>query len=793
MPTRNIVRWLPKGLFRELTRSCLSSVNWSFYARETAMVWQAMPDDDWQGEVGAFSYEIIGYGDLEPKKQRHAMELADKTLRDVAQPIEQGDGKPFFVPSFGGRGALLISGDYRHPLRVLEQFVERITETNQRSAAEYRLALRYALHHGAFCHGAHRLGAALEHCQRIFEHSDARDGQVIASDAYRAKVLAFGSIPEGLFQPLASLVDGQGRSHRVFNVRQNPGFGIDPPEVREPLALNLAREHELRRRVEQLLPELWQAVATARRRKDSAFQLFDRFEGSMRLLATCLADPDARHLDRIARLNRWLESDMKRLRELDVGDCFEAVPIDPLFRGIAAWAGADGDRDAVEIPNDLLLEACLPHWQQRQNLLGELREVETALDVRAYLLTGERDLICMECAELRIILDRDPLPVADLIAARTRLERLRINLLDRLKSLTQLFLGIYADRLPPGAVFQDAEHAPELVILSAGRFVMGSPRDEKGRSDDGLGFDEDPQHEVRIGHRFAVGRYPVTFEEYDRFATETVRERPNDEGWGRGRRPVMAVSWDDARDYASWLSQETGQSYRLPSEAEWEYACRAGTTTRHSWGDDEPTTERANFDQKVGKTTEVGSYPANPWGLYDMHGNVGEWVEDVWHSSYKGAPSDGRAWTTGDDSLFRMVRGGSWLSLPRDLRSAARDYSSGTYDRVSTWGFRVARTLSRSESLPLDPSPPYPLRFLAAWRDRLAGYLAGRRLSLHAEKTFVEATRSPARYLGFELPLTDRLGPTANTRRVISWPAAAPGSAIQGTSARPIEVGTRRA
>jgi formylglycine-generating enzyme required for sulfatase activity len=196
---------------------------------------------------------------------------------------------------------------------------------------------------------------------------------------------------------------------------------------------------------------------------------------------------------------------------------------------------------------------------------------------------------------------------------------------------------------------------------------------------------------VRIGHRFAVGRYPVTFEEYDRFATETVRERRDDEGWGRGRRPVINVFWNDARDYASWLSQETGKPYRLLSEAEWEYACRAGTTTRYSWGDHPPTPEQANFGQNVSKTSEVGAYPANPWGLYDMHGNVWEWVEDVWHSSYEGAPSDGRAWTTGDDSR-RVLRGGSWDSGPGDLRSAFRNWLNAV-SRYDFIGFRVARTL----------------------------------------------------------------------------------------------------
>ena len=238
----------------------------------------------------------------------------------------------------------------------------------------------------------------------------------------------------------------------------------------------------------------------------------------------------------------------------------------------------------------------------------------------------------------------------------------------------------------PGEVFRDIDEpswCPEMVVIPPGTFMMG-------------GDEEGPQHEVRIAHRFAVGRYPVTFEEYDRFARKTGRGRPDDRNWGRGRRPVVHVSWDDTQAYVKWLSKETGQPYRLLSEAEWEYACRAGTTTRYSWGDDPPTPEQANFSANIGKTSEVGSYPPNPWGLYDMHGNVWERVEDCWNESYEGAPKDGSPWTSGDCSR-RVVRGGSWDFEPRILRSAYRSMSlSG--DRVSYLGFRVARTLSRSES-----------------------------------------------------------------------------------------------
>jgi formylglycine-generating enzyme required for sulfatase activity len=155
---------------------------------------------------------------------------------------------------------------------------------------------------------------------------------------------------------------------------------------------------------------------------------------------------------------------------------------------------------------------------------------------------------------------------------------------------------------------------------------------------------------------------------------------------------VVCVSWENAKAYVAWLSQETGQPYRLLSEAEWEYACRAGTTTRYWWGDDPPTPEQANFGRNVRGTTEVGTYPANPWGLHDMHGNVWDWVEDCWNESYQGAPSDGSAWMSGDCSR-RVLRGGSWTYGGRAvLRSAFRGRSFADF-RSFNRGFRVARTL----------------------------------------------------------------------------------------------------
>jgi formylglycine-generating enzyme required for sulfatase activity len=241
--------------------------------------------------------------------------------------------------------------------------------------------------------------------------------------------------------------------------------------------------------------------------------------------------------------------------------------------------------------------------------------------------------------------------------------------------------------IPASGSWQDCEQCPWMISLPDSTFTMGSPEDEEGRSDD-----EGPQREVTV-QPFAIGQYEVTFDEWDAcFADGGCSYKPGDQGWGRGKRPVINVSWYDARDYVRWLKEKTGEPYRLPSEAEWEYATRAGTETSYWWGA-KATAENANYGGNVGKTTDVGSYPANPWGLRDTAGNVWEWCEDCWNESYEGAPKDGSVWSRGNCSL-RVVRGGSWNYVPRGLRSADRSRSNPS-DRSNNLGFRVAKTLPR--------------------------------------------------------------------------------------------------
>jgi formylglycine-generating enzyme required for sulfatase activity len=228
---------------------------------------------------------------------------------------------------------------------------------------------------------------------------------------------------------------------------------------------------------------------------------------------------------------------------------------------------------------------------------------------------------------------------------------------------------------------------PEMVEVPAGQFVMGSLEDEAGRS-----TAERPQRVVTIRRPFAVGRYAVTFEEWDEAAEDGCcgGYKPDDRGWGRGRRPVINVSWDDAQAYVKWLREKTDKEYRLLTEAEWEYAARAGTSARFWWGST-ISTEQANYNRTKEMTVPVDEFGPNPWGLYQMHGNVWEWVEDAWNDCYRGGPVDGSAWRTGNRSL-RVVRGGSWDNGPQNLRAAARiTYLS--YYRSDGLGFRVARTL----------------------------------------------------------------------------------------------------
>ncbi len=237
----------------------------------------------------------------------------------------------------------------------------------------------------------------------------------------------------------------------------------------------------------------------------------------------------------------------------------------------------------------------------------------------------------------------------------------------------------------PGDIFRDCDDCPELVVTPPGDFVMGS----------GDTPYEKPERTISMSRPFAIGRREVTFAEWDQCADAgACKYRPDDHGWGRGDRPVINVSWDDTKPYLAWLSQKTGQKYRLPSEAEWEYAARAGTRTPFWWGRDVGTghaqceTCGSPTGQKIVPTS---SFRPNGFGLYDTAGNAAEWVEDCWNDNYRNAPKDGTAWTSGDCRL-RVLRGGNFVSKANEVRSSAR-FRYDVDVRYYANGFRVVREL----------------------------------------------------------------------------------------------------
>jgi formylglycine-generating enzyme required for sulfatase activity len=243
----------------------------------------------------------------------------------------------------------------------------------------------------------------------------------------------------------------------------------------------------------------------------------------------------------------------------------------------------------------------------------------------------------------------------------------------------------------------DDDSCPWMVVLPSGSFLMGSPESEPKRKKD-----EGPQHRVQVAS-FAIGQYEVTFRQWDAcVAAGGCKTKPGDEGWGRGQRPVINVSWHDAQQYVKWLSDKTGKIYRLPSEAEWEYAARAGTSTPFAFGE-RITTAQANFDgdytyngsamgEDRQKTLPVGSLAKNAWDLYDLHGNASEWVQDCRHDNYQGAPADGHAWISNCPSTEGLLRGGGWYLNPSFARSAYRWRIESTSRNYFT-GFRLARML----------------------------------------------------------------------------------------------------
>ena len=227
----------------------------------------------------------------------------------------------------------------------------------------------------------------------------------------------------------------------------------------------------------------------------------------------------------------------------------------------------------------------------------------------------------------------------------------------------------------------------EMVSIPGGTFRMGDLS--------GTGFSkEKPVHAVTV-KPFWLGKHEVTFAQWGACVADggCGGYRPDNEGWGRGKRPVINVSWNDAQSFIDWLNGRTGGNYRLPTEAEWEYAARAGSATKYSWGNSLGSNRANCSNYSCGDsykyTAPVGSFPANAWGLHDMHGNVWEWVQDCWNESYQGAPTDGSAWES-DDCAWRVIRGGAWASHASNLRSANRygvDRASRDYD----YGFRLAQ------------------------------------------------------------------------------------------------------
>jgi formylglycine-generating enzyme required for sulfatase activity len=234
----------------------------------------------------------------------------------------------------------------------------------------------------------------------------------------------------------------------------------------------------------------------------------------------------------------------------------------------------------------------------------------------------------------------------------------------------------------------------DMVAIPGGTFIMGSPKTEEGRFGD-----EGPQHSVTVP-AFFMAKYPVTQAQWQAVMGN------NPSRFEGANRPVERVSWNEAGKFCQKLSQITGKNYRLPSEAEWEYACRAGTATPFCFGET-ITTDLASYDGNYStyangpkgvdrwQTTDVGSFPPNGFGLYDMHGNVLEWCQDVWHEGYNGAPTDGSAWTSEGDPDRRLLRGGSWGNYPWSCRSAYR-YWISPGDRYHCIGFRLAVSLPRT-------------------------------------------------------------------------------------------------
>ncbi|WP_019621970.1 SUMF1/EgtB/PvdO family nonheme iron enzyme [Amphritea japonica] len=302
---------------------------------------------------------------------------------------------------------------------------------------------------------------------------------------------------------------------------------------------------------------------------------------------------------------------------------------------------------------------------------AELKQVQEDIAGLQKTLTLERDERTAETEKLQAALN----------SKINEVDTLHKELLD-IKFADPDKLTVFTDQLPEGF------KGPQMVIIPRGSFTMG---DQQLIGDD----NERPAHQVIISNRFALSRNEVTFNDYDYYARTMGRPLPADEGWGRGNRPVINVTWLEAKGYVQWLSLLTGQPYRLPTEAEWEYVARANTNTNYWWGDDleqeRAVCSECGTEWDGRKTAPIASFPPNSWSIHDMNGNVDEWVEDCYQDSYFDAPKDGSAMIDGLCE-FRVMRGGSWFDIGRVIRSSSR-YRHPPGSKKNSWGFRIALDL----------------------------------------------------------------------------------------------------
>jgi formylglycine-generating enzyme required for sulfatase activity len=394
------------------------------------------------------------------------------------------------------------------------------------------------------------------------------------------------------------------------------------------------------------------------------------------------------HLDRLLNVQLALNNTFHR-GDSDTGvDAISFGVLAPLLSKLLEFLdGRNLSNDySVIVDNQLA-----PHVDRIRETIRNLPLVEMPPAPRDEIVVlGDYLEVVEQSADKRINLKR-----VDDMAGRIR--RHRLGALHSIEQFIAVLIGKRVDRAPELAIFRDELDGgglgPELVIVPAGSFLMGSP-DREGH------LWEQPQRAVTIAYRFAVGVCPVTRGEFAAFV-EATGHKAEDDGGRSWRDPgfrqdddhsAVCVNWHDAQAYVAWLkARSDGKSYRLLSEAEWEYCCRAGTLSAYSTGES-ITSAQANFGRDANGTTSVFKFPPNPWRLRDMHGNVWEWCEDNWHDDYNGdPPSDGSVWLGGDASL-RVLRGGSWVNLPEDFRSAER-MSVHSVNRGDLVGVRVARTL----------------------------------------------------------------------------------------------------